>query len=160
MRIRYRFDDRAAREATKDLRRQIGKDARAAVKTVAEKRLVPPAQRRSPSIYSHRIRPVGTARGAGVRVSVPRGSELNGIIGWLEFGGRIHAKRQPYLVFRINGEWKRVRFVQREFVKHGRYVGAALRDPSVVMQATDEVRDQLTRVLTRHLGPSGVKVTR
>lgn len=160
MRIRYRFDDKQARAATAELRRAIGKDARRAVKAVAEKALVPPARRRAPSLYSARVRAVGTARGAGVRVSVPRGSELNGIVGWLEFGGRIHAKRQPYLTFRVGGKWVRVRYVQRPFVKGGRYVGAAMRDPGVVVPATEQVRVELSRVLTDHLGPAGVKVTR
>lgn len=160
MRIRYRFDDKAARAATKDLRRAIGKEARMAVKAVAERELVPPARRRSPSVYSARVRAVGTARGAGVRISIPRGSELNGIAGWLEFGGRIHAKREPYLTFQVGGKWVRVRYVQRAFVQHGRYVGSAMRDPGVVTPATAAVRVELARVLTKHLGPAGVEVTR
>ena len=159
MRIRYRYLDYGARDATKELRKRIGKEARAASKAVAERKLVPPARRRAPSLYAGRVVAHATARGAGVKVNARRTSDLNGIAGWLEFGGTIRAKSDQLLTFKVGGRWVRVRVVRRTFVKTGRYVGKAMRDPAVVRGATEEVKVELSKVLDRILGGSA-RVTR
>lgn len=159
MRINYTFDDQGARRATAELRRQIGKEARAAGRDIAKERCVPAARAKAPSVYAHLIRPHATTKGVGVKLTGGRGgASSREIAGYLEFGGTIHAKRAPFLTFQVGGRWVRVKTVTRPRSKQGHYIGEAMANPALVASVHQAMEREITRILDRHLSRTGAVV--
>lgn len=156
MKITYRYSDRGARAATANLRREIGKDARAAGRDVARKQCVPPARTAAPSVYRDAVKPHATTRGVGVRIGGSR--EIKSIAGWLEFGGAIRAKGRGFLTFQVDGRWVRVRTVHRARSRDGHYIGRVMTSPALVGDVHRTMQRELTRVLDKHLTRSGASV--
>lgn len=159
MRITYGFDDRGARRATAELRRQIGKDARAAGREVAKDRCLPAARAKAPSVYAHLIRPHATTKGVGVKLAGARGgATAREIAGYLEFGGTLRAKHRPYLTFRVGGRWVRVQHVSIPRSKQGHYIGVAMANPALVAAVHRDLERAYSLILDRHLSRSGAVV--
>ena len=135
--------DKQMREALRDMRKEMGKIAKAELLDAIETHAVPAAKAASPSIYASHIHAFATTRGGGITV---RGSKsLKRTAGYLEHGGTIRGKHGGYLVFQIHGEWKRVRYVHREVVKEGRYILPTI--------SSDRVRSRVLRQLNNNLTP-------
>lgn len=154
--IRFQFDDQGARAATKALRRDINRDARQARRAIARELLEPHARAAAPSIYQRQVQGFATGQNAGVRIG--GAGEKKRIAGYLEFGGTIRGKHGGFLVFQVDGRWVRTRVVHRARSRDGHYVGRVMTDRGLIIRTQDRMRDEVARVLDRHLARSGARV--
>lgn len=164
--------DKELRRSLNHLQRDMNAAAKAALLAAAEKHAVPAAKRAAPSLYARNIVAFATTRGCGVTVKGAGGGmsakALRRTAGYLEHGGTIRAKHQGldalrrgeswdkgdtgYLVFKVNGQWVRVRSVSRPIRKRGRYILPAL--------MSDRIRRRVMRQLNRELTPKIDRIVR